>query len=105
MTIRRAKREIEKLVRPKLPTVRVLSRPGASLNNSLRLYFLIVTDTEAEADALLTDYPALYSELCKAMIRAGYPQEQVPSLRFPIMSQQIIDRDFGGSWIEAISGP
>jgi len=104
LRIRRARREIAKLVSSKLPTVRVLSTPGATFTNLQRIHFVIATDTEDETDLLLKDYPGLYSQLCEAMIRVGYPPDAVPFLRFPVISQQTIDRDFGGSWSEAVSG-
>jgi hypothetical protein len=104
MRIRRAKREIEKLVSPKLPNVRVLSTPGASLVDLDRAYFVIVTRTDEEAETLRKDYPSLYSQLCEAMIRVGYSSAAVPRLSFPVESQQTIDREFGGSWREAIGG-
>ena len=102
--IRRAKREIAKLVKARLPTIRIFSRPGASLIDLERVDFVIATDTDDEAQALREDYPNLYSQLCETMIRVGYPSAAVPLLRFPVESQQTVDREFGGSWHEAMGG-
>jgi hypothetical protein len=102
--IRRAKREIAKLVKARLPTIRIFSTPGASLIDLERVDFVIATDTDEEAQALRDDYPNLYSQLCETMIRVGNPSAAVPLLRFPIESQQTVDREFGGSWHEAMGG-
>jgi len=104
LRIRRAKREIAKVVSSKLARVRIFVTPGASFMNLQRIHFVIGTDTEEETDSLLKDYPILYSQLCEAMIRVGFFPDAIPLPRFPVISQQTIDRDFGGSWREAMSG-
>lgn len=104
LRIRHAKREIAKLVVPKVPSAKILSTPGASFTSYERIYFVIATDTEEETNFLLKDYPTLYSRLCEAMARVGFSREAILSLRFPIISQQTIDRDFGGNWREFLSG-
>ena len=93
-----------KLVSSRFPSVRVFSTPGASLIDLERIHFVIATDTDEEAEGLRKDYPSLYSQLCEAMIRVGYPSAAVPLLRFPVESQQTVDREFGGSWHEAMGG-
>jgi hypothetical protein len=81
------------------PTVRVFSTPGASLIDLERTDFVIATNTDEQAEALRKDYPSLYSQLCEGMIRVGYSPTAV---RFPVESQETIDRDYGGSWREAM---
>jgi len=104
MRIRRAKREIAKLVSSDAPTVRIFSTPGATLTDMQGLYFLIVPNTETEADVLLKNYTVLYPQLRQSMTRVGYSADVVETLRFAVISKQAIDRDFGGNWIEVMSG-
>jgi hypothetical protein len=100
--IRRAKREIVRLVSQRVPNARVISEPGASLMNIERMSYVIATDTDRQAESLREEYPKLYSLLCQAMTRVGYPEEAVAKLTFPIESQETVDREFGGSWQQAL---
>jgi hypothetical protein len=102
LRIRGAKREIAKLLVHRLPSVKVFPTPGATLTARLKTYFLIVTETESQADELLKDYPRLYSQLCDVVLRSGYSEDAVRSITFPIMSQETLARDCGGSWQEAM---
>ena len=99
---RRAKREIVRLLWQRLPNVRVISTPGGSLFNIERMSYVIATDTDSQAESLRQDYPNLYSQLCQAMIRVGYPEAAVAKMMFPIESQETVDREFGGSWQQAL---
>ena len=65
---------------------------------------MIATDTDKQAEYLRQDYPGLYSQLCEAMIQVGYSRSEVPLLRFPVESQEAVDREFGGSWHQALGG-
>jgi hypothetical protein len=105
LKIRRAEREIASLVARRLCPVKVFSTPGSSLTDRLRASFLIVPETEEQTDALLRDYSTLYSELCRTMARVGYAADAISSIRFQIVSQELIDRDCGGSWREAMEYP
>jgi hypothetical protein len=100
--IRRAKREIVRLLSQRAPNARVINEPGASLINIERMSYVIATDTDRQAETLRRDYPNLYTLLCEAMMRVGYPEEAVAKLRFPIESQETVDREFGGSWQRAL---
>jgi hypothetical protein len=102
MRIRRAKREIAKLLSPRLANVRVFSTPGASWIKIERIDFVIATDTEKQAESLRRDYPTIYPQLCEAMIRVGYSATAIPLLRFPVWSQETVDRENAGSWREAL---
>lgn len=102
MRIRRAEREIVRLLSRSVPNVRVISTPGASLINIERMSYVIATDTDRQAESLRQDYPSLYSLLCEAMTRVGYPEEAIAKLTFPIESQETVDREFGGSWQQAL---
>jgi hypothetical protein len=102
MRIRRAKREIVRLLSQRLPNARVISTPAASLTKIERMSYVIATDTDRQAESLRQDYPTLYSLLCEAMKRVGYPEEAIAKLTFPIESQETVDREFGGSWQQAL---
>ena len=101
MRIRHAKREIALLVGLRVASVRVFSTPGASLMNLGRMTFIIATNTDEEAEALRKDYPRLYSQLCEAMTQIGYSS---PDVQFHVESQETVDREFGGSWNQAVWG-
>src|SRR5579863_3696993 len=100
--IRRAKREIIRVLSQRVANARVISTPGASLINTDRMSYVIATDTDRQAESLRQDYPNLYLLLREAMMRVGYPEEAVARLTFPIESQETVDREFGGSWQQAL---
>ena len=85
-----------------MPNARVISTPAARLIDIERMSYVIATDTDRQAESLRQDYPNLYPQLCEAMTRVGYPAAIVAKLSFPIESQETVDREFGGSWQQAL---
>jgi hypothetical protein len=104
LTLRHAKRGIRKLVRERFPNTDVFSIQGSGRIEPRRLAIFITTTTDEESGKLRDD-PSLYQQLCDAMIRSGYPPVAVPLVKFRIESQETVDRDYGGSWAEAIEMP
>ena len=98
LKIRRVKREIANLVNARGIPVRVLKSP-------LMDVFYIATGTDRERDALRNDYPTLYSQLCDVLLRVGYKPSSSLPVSFPVESQETVDRDYGGSWSEAMEMP
>jgi hypothetical protein len=102
--IRRARREIEKAVRQRVPDAEVVSSQGTTAINPGYLHFAIKTKTDRERDLLRQD-PNLHKEFRDALARVGYPTNTVPVVHFGIESQETVDRDYGGSWYQASQGP
>ena len=102
--IRRARRQIEKAARQRVPSARVFSSQGATAIGPGHLGFCIKTNTDRERDLLRQD-PDIHKEFRDALARAGYPTDTVPVVRFGIESQETVDRDYGGSWYQASQGP
>jgi hypothetical protein len=104
LTIRRGKQRIREVVREVYPKAGVFAVRGSSYVDPQRLAFFITTATDAESSKL-RETQGLYEQLCDALRQAGYPPAAVPSVKFRIESQQTVDRDYGGSWAEAIEMP
>ena len=101
LAVRRARREIEAIARHHCPNAQVSSRKGATLKH---LSFRVAVNTDKERDCMRAE-PNLYHQFCEALIRAGYPSEAAPGVRFRIESQETVDRDYGGSWQEESEMP
>ena len=41
----------------------------------------------------------------RKILRVGYPADAVPFVHFRIESQETVDRDYGGSWVEESEMP
>jgi len=104
LTIRRAKQQIKKLARERCPNANVFSKQGSASIEHQPLAIFITTATDEESSRLRDD-PSLYNQLCDAMRQAGYPAPAIPFVKFRIESQETVDRDYGGSWAEAIEMP
>jgi len=102
--LRRARREVTKVARERLPNAGVFSRQGATAINPRYVDFWITTATDKERDLLCQD-PEIYRQFCSALLRSGYPQDAVSSVHFRIQSQETVDREYGGCWSEAIEMP
>jgi hypothetical protein len=102
--IRRARRDIRKVARQRIPNAQVYSSQGATAISAGHLSFCIRTDTDKERDLLRQD-PDIHRQFRDALIRAGYPKETHPVVHFSIESQETVDRDYGGSWDEASQMP
>ncbi len=102
--IRRARREVMKVARQRVPNAGTFSIQGATATSPRYVNFWITTATDMERD-LLRQAPDTYQQFCDALLRAGYPQDAVPGVHFRIESQETVDRDYGGSWSEASQMP
>jgi hypothetical protein len=49
--------------------------------------------------------PQLYQQLSGALLRVGYPADAVPFAHFRIESQETVDQDYGGNWVEESEMP
>jgi hypothetical protein len=103
-TIRRAKREVQKTVYPFYPSAKVLVKQGATRIDPRYISFWVATETDQQRNSLRT-VPKLHEKLCGALLRAGYPADSTPLVHFLIESQETVDRDFDGSWPEAMEMP
>jgi hypothetical protein len=101
LAVRRARREIEAIVRTHCGDARVSSRQGATPNH---VWFRIAVNTDKERNRLREE-PNLYQQLSTALVRVGYPPDVVPAVHFRIESQETVDRDYGGSWDEESEMP
>jgi hypothetical protein len=104
LTIRKAKRQVKDVALQRCPDVRVFSRKGAIKISPGYLAFWIATKTDADAEMLRGDASFLPA-LRNALLAAGYPVDAVPYVRFPVESQETVDRDYNGNWNEAMEMP
>jgi hypothetical protein len=98
--IRRARREIGKIARQRVPNAEVFSSQGATAINPGHLSFGIRVRTDRERDSLCED-PEINKLFNAALAKAGYPTNTIPVVHFGIQSQETVDREYGGSWYEA----
>lgn len=103
-TISRAVDQITEIARRRSLDTEVFVRRGAIKIAPQHLAFWIATKTDDERDRLRSD-PDLLPELHKALIDAGYPSESVRLVHFLVESQETVDREYGGSWSEAMEMP
>jgi hypothetical protein len=99
LSIHRAKQQIKKLARERCPNPNIFSERAADPRH------LAIFSATADAEASkMSDDRGLSKELSDTMLQAGYPAA-VPFVKFRIESQETADRDYGGSWVEAIEMP
>ena len=96
LTVGRARREIQAVARQYCATARADSFRGATPK---QFSFRIVFPTDRERDHLRRE-PQLYQQLSGALLRVGYPADAVPFVHFRIESQETVDQDYGGNWVE-----
>ena len=102
--IRRARRKVERAACRRVPNAEVSSSQGATSINPAHLAFCIRTSTDKERDLLRQD-STIYEEFRTALVKSGYPPDAISRVHFGIESQETVDRDFGGSWREAVEMP
>ena len=66
--------------------------------------FRVAVRTDRERDHMNGE-PHLFQQLTGALLRVGYPADACPFVHFRIESQETVDRDYGGSWIEESEMP
>jgi len=98
--IHRARREVRKIARQRVPNADVFSRQGATAISPGHLSFAIRVDTDKQRSILCED-PEIHKQFRDALVKAGYLTATVPVVHFGIQSQETVDRDYGGSWGEA----
>ena len=98
--IRRAREEVRKVARQRIPNPEVISKQGATRISPGYLSFCIKTQTDRERDVLVQD-PQLITDFRNALAKAGYPVQTNPVVHLGVQSQETVDRDYGGSWWEA----
>jgi hypothetical protein len=96
----RARREIRKIARQRVPNADVFSRQGATAVSAGHLSFGIRVETDRQRTVLCED-PEIHKLFRDALVKARYPTTNVPVVHFGIRSQETVDRDYGGSWDEA----
>ena len=64
--------------------------------------FWIMTETDAERDAVLAEGLA-DATFRRALGQAGYPRKAIPLITVTAESQETVDRDFGGNWWRAVT--
>jgi hypothetical protein len=101
LTLRRARHEIQAVARQYCVTAKADSFRGAT---SKHFSFRIAVPTDRERDQMRGE-PHLYQQLSGALLRVGYPADAVPFVHFRIESQETVDRDYGGSWVEESEMP
>jgi hypothetical protein len=93
-----------RIVRQRCPQAQVFKKEGATWIDPALLAIYIATKTDNERDRLRLDH-SLIEELRSALLAVGYPASSVPFVHFFIESQETVDRDYGGSWHEAMEMP
>jgi len=101
LTVRRARREIEAIACQYCAAAKADSFRGATPKH---FSFRIAVPTDRERDQMRGE-PQLYQQLSGALLRVGYPADAVPLVHFRIESQETVDRDYGGSWVEESGMP
>jgi hypothetical protein len=96
LAVRQARREVERIARHHCADAKAFRRQGATPRH---LSFRIATTTDKERDRMRAE-PNLHQQFCNALVRAGYPSDAVPNVKFRIESQETVGRDYGGSWQE-----
>ena len=66
--------------------------------------FCIEIPTDQQRDRILQD-PNLYRKFCAAARDGGFPPDITLRIRFRVESRETLDRDYGGSWWEAMEMP
>ena len=101
LATRRAKRAIELVARRYSPTAKAFKWRGSAI---LPPSFCIEIATDQQRDRILQELN-LYGQFCEAARDAGFPSDLVPRIRFRVESRETLDRDYGGSWWEAMEMP
>ena len=95
LTVGRARRETEAIARQYCATAKADSFRAATPK---QISFRIAVPTDRERDHMRGE-SQLYRQLSGALLRVGYPPDAVPFVHF-LESQETVDRDYGGSWVE-----
>ena len=74
---------------------------GAYHIDPQHMAFWIMTETDAERDAVLTEGVA-DAAFRRALAERGYPRKAIPLITVTAESQETVDRDFGGNWWHAV---
>jgi hypothetical protein len=101
LATRRAKRAIELVARSYCPTAKAFKWRGRAIGPPS---FCIEIPTDQQRDRILQD-PNLYRKFCDAARAARFPPGITPLTRFRVESRETLDRDYGGSWWEAMEMP
>ena len=101
LAARKARRAIELFARSYWPAAKVFKLRGRPVRQPA---FFIETATDQQRDRMLQE-PNLYRQFCDAARDSGFPQDIVPRLRFRVESRETLDREYGGSWWEAMEMP
>jgi hypothetical protein len=102
--IRRARRFLENSLISDYSGMKVIVRQGATHIDLKLLAFLVGTRTEGEAQELRQSGLVLLRGR-EALKRAGYADEIIPFVHFPIISQEMVDEKYAGNWSEAMDMP
>jgi hypothetical protein len=102
--LRRAARDLQARLESRYFGIKIRARWGAiHLDANLgSLYVVPLTETEAEN---LRKGGRSVEEGRLSLKNAGYPAESIPFIHFPLVSQEVIDRDYGGSWARVTEEP
>lgn len=101
LAARRAKRAIELVARSYCPTAKAFKWRGRPMGPPS---FCIETPTDQQRDRILHD-PNLYRKFSDAARDAGFPPDVTPRIHFRVESRETLDREYGGSWWQAMEMP
>jgi hypothetical protein len=101
LAARKTRRAIELVVRSYWPAAKVFKLRGRPVRQPV---FCIETATDQQRDRMIQE-SNLYGRFCDAARDAGFPQDVIPTIHFRVESRETLDRDYGGSWWEAMEMP
>lgn len=98
---RRARREVNEVARQHCPSAKVFRFDEINSEPEHVWFIAIKTKTDEQCEQLRLD-PDCHQRLRDALLRVGYSTSAVQLVFFLFESQGTVDRDFGGSWHDAM---
>jgi len=92
---------MEMIARRYCPTAKAFGWRGSRIGQPS---FCVEVATDEQRDRVVQE-SSLYQQLQNALYAAGYASNVVPSIHFRIESWETLDREYGGSWWDAMEMP